>query len=51
MRTRVLAAPGELVTIVPSGLGADAALLGAAELVLSGVIADPPRGRQYERVG
>jgi predicted NBD/HSP70 family sugar kinase len=51
MRTRVLAPPGELVTIVPSALGADAALLGAAELVLSGVIADPARGRQREPVG
>lgn len=46
MRTRALAAPGELVAIVPSALGIDAALLGAAELVLSGVIADPADGRQ-----
>jgi predicted NBD/HSP70 family sugar kinase len=51
MSTRVLTAPGELVTIVPSALGIDAALLGAAELVLSGVIADPASGRQRERVG
>lgn len=51
LRSRVLAAPGELVEIVPSGLGADAALLGAAELVLSGVIADPARGRPREPVG
>jgi predicted NBD/HSP70 family sugar kinase len=51
MRTRVLAAPGTQVTIVPSALGADAALLGAAELVLAGVIADPPRGRQHQRAG
>jgi predicted NBD/HSP70 family sugar kinase len=46
MLTRVLAAPGAQVTIVPSALGIDAALIGAAELVLSGVIVDPANGRQ-----
>jgi predicted NBD/HSP70 family sugar kinase len=51
MRRRVLAAPGELVAIVPSALGADAALLGAAELVLSGVIADPAGHQPEARVG
>jgi predicted NBD/HSP70 family sugar kinase len=40
-RSRMLDAPGEMVTIARSGLGSDAPLIGAAELVLSGVIADP----------
>jgi predicted NBD/HSP70 family sugar kinase len=38
-----LAAPREMATIAASELGADAPLLGAAELVLAGVIADPAR--------
>jgi predicted NBD/HSP70 family sugar kinase len=38
-----LAAPRGMTTIAPSELGADAPLLGAAELVLAGVIADPAR--------
>jgi predicted NBD/HSP70 family sugar kinase len=40
-RSRTLDAPGEMATIARSGLGPDAPLIGAAELVLSGVIADP----------
>lgn len=40
-RTRALAAPWEQVTIAPSRLGADAALVGAAELALTPTIADP----------
>ena len=40
-RLRTLDAPGEMATIVCSGLGSDAPLVGAGELVLSGVIADP----------
>jgi predicted NBD/HSP70 family sugar kinase len=40
-RHRALDAPGAMATIAPSGLGADAPLIGAAELVMSGVIADP----------
>jgi predicted NBD/HSP70 family sugar kinase len=36
-----LAAPRALVKIEPSALGPDAVLIGAAELALSGVIADP----------
>ncbi|MGH8914412.1 MAG: ROK family protein [Acidimicrobiia bacterium] len=40
---RALDAPGEVVTIVGSGLGSDAPLMGAAELALSEVIADPAR--------
>jgi len=40
-RSRMLDAPGEMVRIARSGLGSDAPLIGAAELVLSGVIADP----------
>jgi predicted NBD/HSP70 family sugar kinase len=43
MRRRALPAPAAMARVVPSALGADAALLGAAELVLSGVIADPAR--------
>jgi predicted NBD/HSP70 family sugar kinase len=38
-----LAAPRQMATIAASELGADAPLLGAAELVLAGVIADPAR--------
>ena len=40
-RLRSLAAPGEVVRITSSGLASDAPLVGAAELALSGVIADP----------
>jgi predicted NBD/HSP70 family sugar kinase len=40
-RLRTLDAPAEMATIAPSGLGPDAPLIGAAELVLSRVIADP----------
>jgi predicted NBD/HSP70 family sugar kinase len=40
-RQRTLGAPGRMAAIVCSGLGADAALIGAAELVLSRVIEDP----------
>jgi predicted NBD/HSP70 family sugar kinase len=43
---RALAAPASMVAIVRSGLGEDASLLGAAELVLSGVVADPARRRR-----
>ena len=42
-RSRTLDAPGQMATIACSGLGPDAPLIGAAELVLSGVIADPAR--------
>jgi predicted NBD/HSP70 family sugar kinase len=38
---RALAAPASAVTITNSGLGADAPLIGAAELVFSELIADP----------
>jgi predicted NBD/HSP70 family sugar kinase len=41
VRLRTLDAPAEMATIAPSGLGPDAPLIGAAELVLSRVIADP----------
>jgi predicted NBD/HSP70 family sugar kinase len=41
MRGRVLAAPGSMVEIVPTTLGIDAPLIGAAELALSGVVANP----------
>jgi predicted NBD/HSP70 family sugar kinase len=40
-RSRMLAAPGETVEIARGDLGVDAPLIGAAELVLSEVIADP----------
>jgi predicted NBD/HSP70 family sugar kinase len=42
-RQRMLGAAGGMATIACSGLGSDAPLIGAAELVLSGVIADPAR--------
>jgi predicted NBD/HSP70 family sugar kinase len=42
-RQRTLDAPGAMATIACSGLGADAPLIGAAELILSGVIVDPAR--------
>jgi len=38
---RALRAPGDVVAIVGSGLGADAVLTGAAELAFSGLIEDP----------
>jgi len=38
---RTLAAPGGTATIACSALGPDASLIGAAELVMSRVIADP----------
>jgi predicted NBD/HSP70 family sugar kinase len=38
---RTLDAPGGMATIAASGLGQDTPLMGAGELVLSGVIADP----------
>jgi predicted NBD/HSP70 family sugar kinase len=41
VRSRALASPREMASIVPSGLGSDAGLLGAAELALSDVLADP----------
>ncbi|HEY4606155.1 MAG TPA: ROK family protein [Acidimicrobiia bacterium] len=41
VRVRALDAPRDMVTIAGSGLGSDAPLIGAAELALSGVIADP----------
>ena len=43
VRSRVLAAPGAMAEIVPTALGIDAPLLGAAELALSAVIEDPGR--------
>jgi predicted NBD/HSP70 family sugar kinase len=46
VRTRALASPAEMASIVRSALGADAPLLGAAELVLSAIVADPARRRQ-----
>jgi predicted NBD/HSP70 family sugar kinase len=40
-RLRTLDAPGQMATIACSALGSDAPLIGAAELILSGVISDP----------
>jgi predicted NBD/HSP70 family sugar kinase len=40
-RLAALDAPGDVAEIAASGLGPDAPLMGAAELALSGVIADP----------
>jgi predicted NBD/HSP70 family sugar kinase len=41
---RAMDAPGGLARLASSGLGQDAVLVGAAELALSGVVADPARG-------
>lgn len=41
LRSRALAAAHERVTILPSRLGVDAPLLGAAELAFTGVLEDP----------
>jgi predicted NBD/HSP70 family sugar kinase len=41
VRMRAMDAPGDAVRIVNSGLGTDAVLIGAAELALSEVVADP----------
>lgn len=41
VRKRALGPPGAMATVVPSELGLDAVLMGAAELVLSQVITDP----------
>ena len=41
VRSRALAAPGSMVRIVPTALGIDAPLIGAAELALSAIIDDP----------
>ncbi len=43
VQRRVLAAPRSMVEIVPTALGIDAPLLGAAELALSAVIENPSR--------
>lgn len=43
IRLRALSAPGDSVQVVASGLGADAVLVGAAELALTRVIEDPAR--------
>jgi predicted NBD/HSP70 family sugar kinase len=51
VRRRALAASVEMVSIVRSGLGSDASLLGAAELVLSEVVADPTRRRRAHTTG
>jgi predicted NBD/HSP70 family sugar kinase len=48
-RARALAAPGSIVKIVKSKLGAGAPLIGAAEMVLSDVMADPARLRTQGR--
>lgn len=43
IQSRALEAPGRMATIRPAALGADAPLLGAAELALSRVLTDPSR--------
>jgi predicted NBD/HSP70 family sugar kinase len=43
IKLRALGPPGDSARVVRSGLGSDAALIGAAELVLSDVIDDPAR--------
>jgi predicted NBD/HSP70 family sugar kinase len=49
-RLAALDAPGDVAEIAASGLGPDAPLMGAAELALSGIIADPA-GNQRTPVG
>jgi predicted NBD/HSP70 family sugar kinase len=49
-RLAALDAPGDVAEIAASGLGPDAPLMGAAELALSGIIADPA-GNQRAPVG
>jgi predicted NBD/HSP70 family sugar kinase len=51
VRSRVLAAPGSMVDIVPAALGIDAPLIGAAELALSAVIESPSRVAARQRTG
>jgi len=46
-KSAALEAPGKMVTIARSGLGVDAALIGAAELVFTEVIADPVGARDH----
>lgn len=46
IQDRVLEAPGQLATIRAAALGANAPLLGAAELALSHVLTDPSRADQ-----
>ena len=48
---RTLDPPGALATIACCSLGPDAPLIGAAELVLSDVIADPARTNGRSAVG
>jgi predicted NBD/HSP70 family sugar kinase len=47
---RALAAPRELVRIVPSALGVEAPLLGAAELAIEPLLADPARSMRNREV-
>jgi predicted NBD/HSP70 family sugar kinase len=48
-RFGALEAPGNIVEITRSGLGSDALLIGAAELALAEVIADPARRQRSAR--
>jgi predicted NBD/HSP70 family sugar kinase len=45
-RLAALDAPGDIARVAESGLGPDAPLIGAAELALSGLIADPAGSRR-----
>jgi predicted NBD/HSP70 family sugar kinase len=48
VESRALQAPGALCEVVPSSLGVDAPLIGAAELILSETIADPSALRRQD---
>ena len=48
-RSVILAAPGGGVRIVAGSLGVDASLLGASELALSRIVADPASVQAIER--
>lgn len=41
INSRVLGAPGSMAAVVPAGLGADALVIGAAEMALTHVLEDP----------
>jgi hypothetical protein len=45
-RLSALDAPGDITEIAAAGLGPDAPLIGAAELALTEVIADPAGARE-----
>ena len=49
IRARVLDAPGSMVKVVPTALGIDAPLLGAAELAFSDLISHPSEVAKFHQ--